>query len=83
MTNQEILDHIRTKFADHISEFDEPYDMLTIIINRDVLLPMVEFIKTDEVLQCNFMTDLCGMHHPDQLGRELGMVYMFHGMRKI
>ncbi len=82
MTNQEILDHIRTKFADQILEFDEPYGMLTIIINSDALLPVVEFIKTDELLQCNFMTDLCGMHHPDQQGRELGMVYMFHGMRK-
>ncbi|MDZ4757774.1 MAG: NADH-quinone oxidoreductase subunit C [Bacteroidota bacterium] len=82
MTNQEVLDHIRTKFADSILEFDEPYGMLTLIINRDALLPLVEFIKSDELLQCTFMTDLCGMHHPEQKGRELGMVYMFHGWVK-
>lgn len=78
MTNQEILNHIRTQFSEHIISFDEPFNMLTLEINSEILFPFVEFLKNDSKLQFNFMTDLCGIHIPNQTNKELGVVYMFH-----
>ena len=82
MTNQEILDHIRTKFADDILSFDEPYGMLTIEIPPAKITSLLEFLRDSEELKMAFLTDLCGMHFPNQTDRELGMVYMVHSWTK-
>jgi NADH-quinone oxidoreductase subunit C len=82
MTNQEILDIIRTRFTDQIVAFDEPYGMLTLEIKKDSLVSVLEFLRDEPSLQCNFLTDLLGMHHPTQTNRELGMVYMVHSWTK-
>ncbi|MBI3234804.1 MAG: NADH-quinone oxidoreductase subunit C [Bacteroidetes bacterium] len=82
MTNQEILDHIRTQFANDILAFDEPFGMLTIEIPPAKINDLLVFLRDSESLQCAFLTDLCGMHFPNQSDRELGMVYMVHSWTK-
>ena len=82
MTNQEILDHIRTGFPTEILAFDEPYGMLTIEIPPASINPFLIFVRDSELLKCAFLTDLCGMHFPDQPGREFSIVYMVHSWTK-
>ena len=82
MNNQEILDLIRTRFAHSILVFDEPYEMLTLEVKPDSLLPILTFLRDEETLQCGFLTDLCGVHYPEQAGRELGVVYLVHSWTK-
>lgn len=80
MNNQELLDTLQKKFGEQILTSSEPYGLLTLEIPKDALLEFVDYLK-DDALGFKFMTDLCGIHHPDQVGKELGMIYMFHNWR--
>lgn len=82
MSNQEVLDLIRTKFAEDILSFDEPHGILSIEIPPSKIVPLLEFLRDEPKLQCAFLTDLCGMHFPERKGAELGMVYMVHSWTK-
>lgn len=52
--------------------------MLTLEISPEQVMPLLRFLKEDAALQMNFLTDICGVHYPDQEGRELGVVYHLH-----
>lgn len=78
-------DIMRAAIEQHIPgailKHEEPYDMLTMETTREQIIPILEFVKNDPDLQVNFLTSLCGIHYPDQSGRELGVVYHLQSMR--
>lgn len=78
MDYQNLTDRIAQQFPGIILDKSEPYGMLTIEISRELILPLLRFLKEDADIQMNFLTDLCGVHYPDQAGRELGVVYHLH-----
>jgi len=78
-SNEEVLSFLNGSFgAGTILNVAEPFDFLTIEVHPTQLIEIVEALKNHPEFQFTFMTDLCGMHHPDQKDRELGVVYMFH-----
>lgn len=72
MERQEILLEIKNHFPDAILEVSEPYGFLTIEVKKDKLK---EVIKRFTGV---FLTDICGIHYPENKGRELGVIYHFH-----
>ena len=73
-----ILDRIREKIGIDLLEFDHPYDMLTIVINRERIIDLLLFLKNDDVLKFDFLTDICGIHYPQNEGKEIGVIYHLH-----
>lgn len=69
---------LQAEFGDKILSVSEPYGMLTVEIPREDALNIVAWLKNHPDFKVNFMTDLCGVHFPDQAGRELGVVYHLH-----
>lgn len=57
----------------------ESYGMPGIEVPAEMIIPVVEFLKNDPVLQMNFLTDLTAVHYPDEKGRELAVVYHLQG----
>ena len=43
-------------------------------------LKVLQFLFDDELLQFKFMTDLCAVHYPDNIGSELAVVYHMHNL---
>lgn len=80
MTNEQVLEAIKGQFNEGILHTEETYGMLCLTIEKDLLLPILHFLKNDERLAFNFLTDLCGIHYPDNKGSELGVVYHVHNM---
>ncbi|MCA8832771.1 NADH-quinone oxidoreductase subunit C [Hymenobacter pini] len=66
--------------ADAFTDVEEPYGLLTATTTRERIHDIIAGLQQDQELQVNFLTTMCGMHWPEQEGRELGMVYHLHSL---
>jgi len=80
ISNEIIKQKLTEKFGDAVYGFEEPYGMLTFESEKDMNLKVMQFLFDDEVLRFKFLTDLTAVHYPDQLGRELAVVYHLHNL---
>lgn len=81
LSNDTMRAAIEQQLPGVVLSHEESYGMLTLETTREQIIPMLEFVKNDPNLQVNFLTSLCGIHYPDQPGRELGVVYHLQSMR--
>ncbi len=77
-SNEEILGFVQNTIGEGLVHSSAPFDFLTVEVSPQSLLPLVGSLKSHPQYQFTFMTDLCGMHIPEQKGKELGVVYIFH-----
>jgi len=78
MEQQLIRDSLQNKFQNELILFDETSDILTFAVRKQTIVEVVQFLK--EVLGFQFLTDLCGIHYPEQ-ELALGVVYHLHNFR--
>ena len=81
LNNANLLAAIERQFPGAISSHSEPYGMLTLQTARDQIIDLLRFVKEDPFIDANFLTTLCGMHYPENAGKELGVVYHLHSFR--
>lgn len=77
MENSIIVQRIKDKISGNLLSVDEIADMLTIVVDKDVIFSLVEFLKDE--LGFIFLTDVCGIHIPSQK-LELGVIYHLHNL---
>lgn len=78
LENAKIEELLRDKFADKIGEFQEE-DLLCFEVSSDIISDLINYLKTDETLRFNFLTDICGVHYPDnKKDRRFAVVYHLH-----
>lgn len=82
LTNDFIKNKLIEKFGSDVTDFSEPYGMLTFTSPKDLNLKVLSFLYDDEELRFQFMTDLCAVHYPDKKGAELAVVYHLHNLRE-
>ena len=80
LTNEIIKQHITEKFGDQITEWDEPYGMLTFTAPKTINIKVLQFLHDDPELRFRFLTDLCAVHYPNRTGEELAVVYHVHNL---
>ena len=80
LTNDIIKQRLIEKFGETLTNFDEPYGLLTFEAPKDMNLKVMQFLFDDEQLSFRFLTDLCAVHYPDDKGRELAVVYHLHNL---
>ncbi len=80
LTNEHIKQRLTEKFPEQLTGFEEPYGMLTFEASKELNLKVLNFLYDDEELKFRFMTDLCGVHYPDNKGKELAVVYHLHNL---
>jgi NADH-quinone oxidoreductase subunit C len=81
MENSFIIDKIYKAFGNDILRMDTRSDILTFTIASLVIHDVIRFLKEDENLKFEFLTDLCGIHYPDR-GLPLGVVYHLHNLKE-
>jgi len=79
MEDSLIQNSLRERFGNQSTAIDEQSDILTITVNKDLIVEVIQFIKDD--LGYQFLTDLCGIHYPDQ-ELQLGVIYHLHNFQK-
>ncbi|MEO5985029.1 MAG: NADH-quinone oxidoreductase subunit C [Ferruginibacter sp.] len=80
LKNEILKGRLVEKFGEQVSSFEEPYGMLTFEAPKELNLKVLNFLYDDEELKFRFMTDLCGVHYPDNKGKELAVVYHLHNL---
>jgi len=70
---------IKEKFGEKVSDFRMEQDILTFESVSSTIKEVIRFMKEDETLRFNFMTDLCGVHYPhNDEGAQFAVVYLLH-----
>jgi len=80
LTNETIQQKLTEKFGEQLSDWQEPYGMLTFTAQKEINLKVLQFLYDDESLKFRFLTDLQAVHYPDNKGAELAVVYHLHNL---
>ncbi|HEU4606641.1 MAG TPA: NADH-quinone oxidoreductase subunit C [Chitinophagaceae bacterium] len=80
LSNEHIKLRLTEKFGDAVTNFAEPYGMLTFEAPKELNLKVLQFLYDDAELQFRFLTDLQAVHYPNDKGRELAVVYHLHNL---
>ena len=80
LTNDIIKQKLIEKFGDQVTDFAEPYGMLTFSAPKELNLKVLNFLYDAPELKFRFLTDLCAVHYPDQKEKELAVVYHLHNL---
>jgi NADH-quinone oxidoreductase subunit C len=80
LTNDIIKQKLEEKFGEQVTDFAEPYGLLTFSAPKELNLKVLNFLFDANDLKFRFLTDLCAVHYPDQPGKELAVVYHLHNL---
>ncbi|MCW3078755.1 NADH-quinone oxidoreductase subunit C [Segetibacter sp.] len=80
LANPDIIQRLVDKFGESVTEFGEPYGMLTFSAPREMNLKVMGFLYNEQDLAFKFLTDLCAVHYPERKGEELAVVYHLHNL---
>jgi NADH-quinone oxidoreductase subunit C len=79
--NAYLLEVLTQKFGNEIQNAQTPYNLLTIDIPAPKNLEVMDYLYHHPELQMTFMTDLCGVHLPDNAPeKEFCVVYHLHSL---
>ncbi len=80
LTNDIVRARLTEKFADQVTDWEEPYGLLTFTAPKEMNLKILHFLFEDEQLRFRFLTTLCAVHYPDRKGEEMAVVYHLHNL---
>ncbi len=80
MTNEEILKDLNDKFGDKITEPIENYGLLNITTDTNSIIEIISYLNGHPKFKFQFLTDLAGIHFPEEEGKELGVIYHLHSL---
>ena len=79
LNTQAVLQKITAQFGDSISIPTEPYGLLTFETSKENIAQVLRFLKEDKELKFNYLTDITGIHYPEQQ-LSIGVVYHLHSL---
>jgi len=69
---------LKEQFGEAIRSVNESYGMLDIVVKRENIFEIMQWLRDSSLLSFNFLTSLCGVHFPNNKGEELSVVYHMH-----
>ena len=81
MTNEFVLEAINREFPETVVASSEPYGMLTVEVKKEDIKKVIHHLR-DSSLEFGFLTDICGIHYPEDREKELGVIYHMHNMKE-
>jgi NADH-quinone oxidoreductase subunit C len=80
LNNDTIQQTLTQKFGEVLTDWQEPYGMLTFTAPKEMNLKVLQFLYDEPSLNFRFLTDLQAVHYPDKKGQELAVVYHLHNL---
>ena len=74
----EVAAKLKEKFGESFVSSEIAYDFPVFVVKRDHIYDILRFLK--EELNYHFLTTMCGLHYPENKGKELGVMYQLHNM---
>jgi len=79
--NQYITGALTREFREHLLSSEVLTGIPTYTMSLKVIHESIRFLKETPGLEFEFLTDLCGVHYPDNPS-PFGVVYMMHNIRE-
>lgn len=79
LENQFIISRLQEQYGDKVQQTGEPHGLLTLIAAVDVIESLLSFLKNDETLRFNYLTDITAVHYPKS-EKPFAVVYHLHNM---
>lgn len=77
--NTEIQEKLVTTFGESVYHFNLEKDIFSLEVEADKITAVILFLKNEPSLQFHFLTDLCGIHYPDNsVEKQFEVVYHLH-----
>ena len=74
-----IQEKIEQRFANKVSNFGMQKDVFSFEVTSDSIREVILFLKEEEDTNFHFLTDLCGVHYPDNMiDQQFCVVYHLH-----
>lgn len=81
MTNEEIHKDLLAKFGEeNITDTVENFGLLNITTNTAQIVKIISYLYQHPTFKFKFLTDLGGVHFPDEIGKELSVFYHLHSL---
>ncbi|KAF2332319.1 NADH-quinone oxidoreductase subunit C [Flavobacterium ginsenosidimutans] len=79
LENTLIQDKLIETFNNDVFNFQQERDIFSLEASADKITALILFLKNDPELKFHFLTDLCGIHYPDnESERQFAVVYHLH-----
>lgn len=79
--NARLLARLHTLFGeDAFTDVSEPYGLLTATTTRERIHGIIAGLQQDEEIALHFLTTMCGINYPENVGQELGLIYHLHSL---
>ena len=75
-----IIGILKEKLGVDSLESDFQYGMPILTVKKEEVFMVLQYLKYDKQLGLNVLTTMCGIHYPDQQGRELAVMYQLHNL---
>ena len=75
----QIQEKLVETFNSAVFEFNQERDIFSFEVAADKITAVILFLKNDPILRFHFLTDLCGIHYPDNdVDHQFAVVYHLH-----
>ena len=78
LSNETIQNKLIEKFGDQVLNFSTASGILSFESPKEINLKVLQYLYEEPSLGFTFLTDLCGVNYPDNIGAELVVVYHLH-----
>ena len=78
LSNEIIQNNLIEKFGDQVLNFSTASGILSFESSKEINLKILQYLYEEPSLAFTFLTDLCGVNYPDNIGAELVVVYHLH-----
>ncbi len=78
LSNEIIQNNLIEKFGDQVLNFSTASGILSFESSKEINLKILQYLYEEPSLGFSFLTDLCGVNYPDNIGAELVVVYHLH-----
>ena len=80
LNNDTVISRLNETFGGKILSTELSADFLNVEVAADALKEIAKFLRNDPEMSFIYLTDICGVHMPEQKDRELGVVYHLHNL---
>ncbi|MTG96717.1 MULTISPECIES: NADH-quinone oxidoreductase subunit C [Myroides] len=79
LDNITIQKKLQATFGEAVVDFHEQHGMLVFEVSHEKAHDIIQFLKEDEEMGFNFLTDVCGVNYAEEVeSRQLAVVYHLH-----
>jgi len=82
ITGDALIDHIRERFGDAITEAVATLGQQIIAVKKDSLIELCRFLHDDEEALFDMCTDVTAIHWPERSGKEFDVVILLYSVSK-